>query len=128
MREHDDLYLSTALESLAGAQNELVNRRYNNVANRAYYASFQAAIAALQAAGIRPGGQWGHEFVQGQFEGQLIHRRKRYPTELRGMLEDLRTLRHIADYADDVVSRTETEPALRRARVFVSTILGGVQQ
>src|SRR5205823_6359850 len=40
-----------ALESLAGAESELANGRYNNAANRAYYACFQAAIAALQRAG-----------------------------------------------------------------------------
>jgi uncharacterized protein (UPF0332 family) len=49
------VYLSKANESLAGATSELVNGRYNNTANRAYYAVFQAAIAALMQAGIAPG-------------------------------------------------------------------------
>lgn len=128
MTEHDSIYLAKAVESLEGAQNALLNGRYNNCANRCYYSAFQAAIAALQRVGIRPAGQWGHEFVQGRFEGQLIYRRKLYPTELRGMLEDLRMLRRVADYAEDVVSRTETERALRRARLFATTILGGEHQ
>ena len=44
---HDvEIYLAKALESLEGAESELANRRYNNCANRCYYASFQAAVAA----------------------------------------------------------------------------------
>lgn len=73
-------FLEKARESLAGAESEYVNERYNNCANRCYYACFQAAIHALQQARIRPGGgQWGHDFVQGQFIGLLINRRKGYP-------------------------------------------------
>lgn len=33
----ENIYLAKALEALAGAESELVNHRYNNVANRAYY-------------------------------------------------------------------------------------------
>ncbi|HEU5432403.1 MAG TPA: hypothetical protein VFU81_12115 [Thermomicrobiales bacterium] len=47
MIEQDDIFLHKAQESLAGAESEFVNDRYNNAANRAYYAVFQAAIHAL---------------------------------------------------------------------------------
>jgi uncharacterized protein (UPF0332 family) len=40
-------YLAKAWESLAGAENELLHRRFNNCARGAYYACFQAAVAAL---------------------------------------------------------------------------------
>ncbi len=67
----ETVYLAKARESLAGAESELANGRYNNCANRCYYACFQAAVAALVQHGIRPpGGQraaWGHAFVQAQF-------------------------------------------------------------
>ena len=33
-------YLEKAVESLAGAESEYVNGRYNNCANRCYYACF----------------------------------------------------------------------------------------
>jgi uncharacterized protein (UPF0332 family) len=46
--------LNRAQESLEGAESEFASGRYNNVANRAYYACFQAAIAALDLADIRP--------------------------------------------------------------------------
>ena len=42
-----DLYTDKAQESLAGAESEFANGRYNNCANRCYYACFQTAIAAL---------------------------------------------------------------------------------
>ncbi len=46
-------YLDKAIESLAGAESEFANRRYNNCANRCYYGMFQAAIAALIVADIQ---------------------------------------------------------------------------
>ena len=51
-----ELYLAKAKASLAGAQSELEQRRFDNVANRAYYACFQAAVAGLIWAGLRPAG------------------------------------------------------------------------
>jgi HEPN domain len=74
----DDVFLQKALESLDGAESEYVNDRYNNCANRAYYACFQAALYALKQAGVRSPGsrvEWGHDLVQAQFIGQLINRR-----------------------------------------------------
>ena len=40
-------FLAKAQESLAGAESEFAAGRYNNCANRCYYACFQAAIHAL---------------------------------------------------------------------------------
>ena len=47
MSESRMLYLTKAEESLRGAESEYTQGRYNNTANRCYYACFQAAIAAL---------------------------------------------------------------------------------
>src|SRR5581483_12220233 len=94
------LLLDKARESLDGAESEFGNRRYNNCANRCYYACFQAAIAALEDAGMRPTArsrQWGHDVVQAQFAGQLIDRRKLYPPGLRATLERAYKLRVTAD-------------------------------
>lgn len=116
-------FLDKAIESLVGAESEFLNGRYNNCANRCYYACFQAAIVALQRAGIRPrGNQWGHEFVAAQFNGQLIYRRKLYPTELRSTLERNYALRQKADYDEDVVTQTEATRALGRTRSFIQAI------
>src|SRR6266511_3778024 len=82
-----------SLESLAGAESEYVNGRFNTCANRCYYACFQAAIAALLREGIRPRGQWSHAFVQAQLVGVVINQRKRYDPQLRRVLADNQSLR-----------------------------------
>src|SRR2546422_230105 len=123
MIERDYPFLRKAVESLAGAELEFGNGWYNNCANRCYYACFEAAIVALQSEGVRPPRQqWGHDFVQAQFEGQLIYRRKRYPTELRGTLEHTAALRTKADYEEALVTQTEANRTLRRTRTFVTAI------
>ncbi len=126
MIDRDYAFLDKALESLAGAESEFVNERYNNTANRAYYAVFHAAIAALQQVGIRPARDaWSHEFVPGQFDGVLINRRKRYPPELRGILSRNAAVRLSADYDEEPVTQTEASRALRRSRTFVRAIQAG---
>lgn len=125
MVERDSAFFDRARESLAGAESEYVNERYNNSANRSYYAVFQAAIYALLAAGIRPPGtvdHWGHDYVQAQFVGQLINRRKRYPAELRNTLEQNYRLREAADYRRDPVSEVRAARAARRAEMFVTAV------
>jgi uncharacterized protein (UPF0332 family) len=123
MIEREYPFLNKAVESLIGAESEFSNQRYNNTANRAYYACFHAAIAALQRAGIRPPREeWSHEFVPSQFDGVLINRRHLYPTELRGVLNRNAGLRLSADYDEDPVTQTEANRALRRSRTFVTVI------
>lgn len=122
---HCEFVLAKAQESLAGAESEYANRRYNNCANRCYYACFQAAIAALNQVDLTPQnqqGQWGHDFVQATFIGQLINRRKLYPSALRETLERSYALRQIADYRIAQISEEQSDRGLKRARVFVETI------
>lgn len=123
MIERASLFLEKAVESLMGAESELATRRYNNTANRCYYACFQAALHALNQAGLRPQGeQWSHEAVPGAFDGQLINRRKLHSANLRGVLDRNHLLRLKADYRQDLVTETEATRALRRAHAFVAAI------
>ena len=125
-----EAFLAKAAESLAGAASEHSNGRYNNAVNRCYYACFQAAIAGLLAAGIGPSNPrvgWGHAFVQAQFAGQLIGRRKLYPAELRTVLSRLLSLRQTADYEPDQIPHTQATRLLRQAREFVVTIQASVR-
>src|SRR2546426_12108827 len=93
-----ELYLEKARASLAGAQSELEQRRFDNAANRAYYSCFQAAVAALIRDPIRPtGATLDHAFVQARFVGDLINRRKRYPPDLRDTLSATMHQRHKPD-------------------------------
>jgi uncharacterized protein (UPF0332 family) len=123
MAEQGSLFLERAIESLLGAESELGRRRFNHAANRAYFACFQAAIAALQRAGIRAqGGEWSHQFVRSQFDGILVYRRKLYPSELRGVLATNAELRVSSDYRETPVSQAEVSIAVRRCRTFVEAI------
>ncbi len=125
MSDLSDAFLIRARESLLGAESEFRKGRYNNVANRAYYACFQAAIAALVLADIRSPaqkGDWGHEFVQSQFEGILIGRRKRYPSGLRSLLPELRSLRHQADDKREPTTRSQASRSLQQANHFLMAV------
>lgn len=120
-----EIFLAKAVESLAGAESEYANGRYNNCANRCYYACFQAAVAALTGAGVRPTrepSRWGHAFVQAQFIGHLINRRKIYSADLRTTLRDSLALREKADYEPDHVSATRAGRILQRTRLFVEAV------
>lgn len=122
-REQAAVFLAKAEESLAGAESEHANRRFQNCANRSYYACYQAAVAALLQHRIYPrGARWGHDTVQAQFVGELINRRKRYPAELRDVFERLFLLRQTADYGADFISEIQSARAIRRARKLVDAV------
>lgn len=123
MNEARQVFLLKAEENLSGAESEFANDRYNNCANRCYYACFQEAIAALMQEGIRPSGeQWSHAFVQGQFVGKLVNRRKRYAAALRDVLARTLILRQTADYEPDQVTKLRASRAPRRTREFLEAI------
>ena len=123
MMEFDRVFLERAEENLEAAQSEFIGRRYNSSASRSYYACFQAAIYALSQAGIRPSReQWGHDFVQAQFNGELINRRKLYPVNLRTTLTQNYTLRERADYTTEQVSEIRAARAASRAEEFLDAI------
>ena len=107
------------------SQIDYVAARYNSCANRAYDACFQAAVAALLVAGIRPAsprGEWSHEFVQSQFNGLLIIRRKLYPAALCRVLRDTMAVRDKADYTPASVSTRVASRVLQAAQAFVQAI------
>ena len=121
MNQARDAYLSKARESLTGAHSELLNGRLNNAANRAYYAVFQAAVAALIHAGIgRP--RWYHDDVQALFASELTRRRKLYGADMRDTIYDLYEVRITADYKQEAPSRRRVERAIREANAFVKAV------
>lgn len=123
MDEIQQIFFAKAEECLAGAESEFVNGRYNNAANRCYYACFHAAIAALAREGIESkGSHWSHAFVQAQFAGDLINRRKVYPASLRDTLNQNLALRHRADYELQYISEPQAWRSLRRTRTFIEAI------
>jgi uncharacterized protein (UPF0332 family) len=120
-----DDYLAKAQENLAGAESELTYDRTNSCVRSAYYACFHAAIAALIHAGLAPAEPphgWGHDWVQAQFVGQLLQRRKLYPASLRRTLVDLLDLRHTAAYRAVQVSQRDAQHAVRHAQALLQTV------
>ncbi len=123
----DDVFLAKTEESLAGAESEFASGRYNNCANRCYYACFQAAVHALLLEGyrLRSEQQWSHAFVQSTFVGQLVNRRKLYPDDLRRTLAETMALRQAADYRRDWLNAREASRCLRWAQAFVEAVRAG---
>ena len=116
-------YLAKAKESLASARADNGARRYNSAVNRAYYAAFQTAVAALIDAGIRPANDdWGHRFVMSEFSGKLIRRRKLMPRELRSTLGELFDRRVMADYSAENVSAGDAGGAVKRAGQLLGAV------
>jgi hypothetical protein len=71
-------------------------------------------------------GQWDHDFVQAQFSGVLIARRKLYPSSLTSLLSKAALKRLLADYEIVAVGQVAAERTLQMARVFVSTVRKGI--
>ena len=125
MLDIEEGYRAKAWNSLAGAESELAFGRRDNATNRCYYACFQAAIGALIRQQIRPSGtSWNHDFVQSQFVGQLINRRKLYSAGLRQVLRETQIVRTLADYSPGSVSTRDAVRAVRSTRDFVTAIQG----
>jgi uncharacterized protein (UPF0332 family) len=123
MIESSNAFLVKAREALAGAESEYANGRFNNCANRAYYACFLAALQALAQVGIQPLGRRStHEFVQSQFVAQLVNRRKVYSGELREVLATTLQLRQTADYTAGWVTQRAASRALRMTRTLVDAV------
>ena len=87
---------------------------------------FQAAVAALVHARIGPlnqAGQWSHDFVQVRFVGELVNRRKRFPSTMRQTLITGLRLRQTADYKNERVKPIQAMRGLARAQEFVAAVV-----
>jgi uncharacterized protein (UPF0332 family) len=116
-------YLTKSLENLTVAQWAYDNGHYNASANRAYYAVFQAALAALaNVSVITVEERVSHERVQALFARELINRRKLYPSDLKSHLLDLHKVRETADYKMAKVSAKESSRQLKKAKEFVQAV------
>jgi uncharacterized protein (UPF0332 family) len=123
-------YLSKSAVSLQAAERDFANGAFDPCAGRAYFAVFQAALAALLAFTEfkKQDKSWNHYSVASEFAGRLIHRHKVFPRALAGELEDLRAYRHRADYESRSVTQRQAGQSLRRARRFVRQIQAALQK
>ena len=117
------LFLDKARESLASAHADFAAARYNSCANRAYYAAFQAAIAALIHAGVQGREDiWSHRFVMSEFSSTLVRRIHLLPSSMSSALNTLMERRNIADYRPRGLSEKEARRSLQQAKRIVSAI------
>ncbi|HAO22740.1 MAG TPA: hypothetical protein DCQ37_21170 [Desulfobacteraceae bacterium] len=119
MKDVYHIFLKKAEESLNAAQSCFEQEYYNSCVNRAYYAMFQAAVAALFKAGFRPKSEKiGHDWVQAEFSRAFVSGSKRFP-HLKGLLNLVQEVRDIADYSDEEISEKRAKRNLDKA-VFLS--------
>jgi hypothetical protein len=118
------IYLTKAEQCLAGAALAVAHGQYNNAANRAYYAAFQAAIAALHAAGVEPSTPryWAHDFVLREYCARLARPWGGYPPQSAPVFKALQDERLKADYEVELLSRESGERALALAQDFVAAV------
>ena len=117
------IQIEKAHESLQAAELCFANGLHNSAASRAYYAMFQAAVVALEAAGILPDGKgWSHAGLQATFALELTRRRKLYPHSMAEMLTKGLEISSLADYARIHVSERRTAQMLRWANEFVRQV------
>lgn len=117
----DANFLIKARRNLQAAQLLFDHQMYDESANRAYYAAFQAALAALAAIGIQTE-RMSHEAVQANFNAELIHRRKIYPGHFKSYLPDLQAVRIEADYTLKSISKKVTSHQIKKAKEFVEKV------
>ena len=123
------IFIVKAQENIAAAECEYNHGRYNASANRAYYAMFHIAVAALLYHSVVPPGlRWGHSWVQAAFNEQLIKRKKVYPSKLASSLIAVMSLREVADYKDAMVSQKRAYRALQKAKEFTANVLAKLEE
>lgn len=114
-------FMDKARENLAAAEICLENNLFNASANRAYYAGFHAAVCALMARGIKKD-KLDHKWVQAEFCGRLIKRRKVYPAKVKAHLMDMQNIRNLADYKMQKIGRNTARKQLLMARELISLV------
>jgi uncharacterized protein (UPF0332 family) len=113
--------LEKAKESLRAAESCFALEFLNSCASRCYYAMFQAAVVALEAAGFHRDA-WSHTALHATFTNELIHRRKIYPRPLAEYLNRALFWRNMADYGEAEISQRRAKQLVVWARTFVVTV------
>ena len=113
-------FKNRALENLEAAELLFDNEKYNASANRAYYAAFHIAIAALFSIGLKP--TIDHKSVRALFSDYYFNRRKIINSKYKGFLSDLQDKRNHADYRFGL-SKKVSKQQLLNAKEFVNLVL-----
>jgi uncharacterized protein (UPF0332 family) len=118
-----DVLLAKASRALRSARLLLETGDFDGAANRAYYAMFSAARAALLAtnASIDPNVTRTHSGLIGAFGLHLV-KNDIVPKDIGRMLNRAHETRLIADYNGEAVERPDAELLVEQAAVFLDTL------
>jgi uncharacterized protein (UPF0332 family) len=115
--------MDKALQAAASAKLLLDAGDADGACNRAYYAMFDAARAALIASGASADTEIGrtHGGLISAFSLRLV-KTGRVAMELGKALNKAEELRLVADYKGDAIGREDAAWAVQQAQVFVTTM------
>ena len=116
-------YLRKAQRTLKTAQSLLAQDDTEGACNRAYYAMFDAALAALWAVGAQETGTVvkTHSGLIALF-GQALVKSGRLDPALGRALAHVQKVRLLADYTADAPPKEDAEDAVAQAEAFVAAI------
>ena len=116
-------YFNKAKAALSAAKLLLEAGDADGACNRAYYAMFDAAHAALFALGAEDAGApiKTHNGLIAKF-GQRVVASGHFPAEFGADLNRVQSLRQLADYSGDPVALDKANWAFERAQSFVAAV------
>ena len=115
----DDL-IAKATQAAESARALLERGDADGACNRAYYAIFDAARAALLAAGHDVGKT--HRGVLNRLQRPTLVKDGPMSKEAGRLLKHAEAFRYVADYSDNAVDLTDASELVRQAETFVDTV------
>lgn len=111
--------MAKAVQAAASAKLLLDAGDADGACNRAYYAMFEAARAALLASGFDVGKT--HKGVLNAFSDRLV-KNGRLPKEMGRLLKHAETFRYVADYESASVELRDAQKMVEQAETFVAAM------
>lgn len=111
--------MAKAVQAAVSAKVLLDTGDADGASNRAYYAMFDAARAALLASGHEVGKT--HKGVLNAFSDRLV-KNGPLPKELGRLLKHAETFRYVADYEGDPVELGDAQEMVTQAETFVAAM------
>ena len=123
-----ETFLAKAQSNLRVAQLAFEHKEYDPCVSCAYYAVFQAEIAALLRFTDVRQKYWKHDATQSEFNRHLIQEQKVFGHGLASVHNSLVGRRHDADYRLQRTSEKVAKRCLSKAEDFLRTILQKIQE
>jgi uncharacterized protein (UPF0332 family) len=111
--------LAKAEQAAESARVPLDRGDADGACNRAYYAMFDAARAALAAVGHETGKT--HQGVLNAFNDRLV-KDGPMPREAGRLLKHAEAFRYVADYSDNAVDLADAREMVEKAKTFLATV------